>query len=251
MKSQAHYVRPSTLFSPKAVEYRQQPGRQPSRSNGNPPGKSWVECEQDERAATHHQAGGPRPLRRTASGTASPRAAPTPAGRSSTTSTAKGFPLIVYGAPALGEVGLRHQPVGEPGQDGWKSLLSSEQGSVDDLILEVCGVYLGKPLSSSTTRANHGRASPRKPVHSTPVGAAALPLHRPHRRPLPVLYAHRLLQVVRRGRGRRVQGRRDRLRAVQRRAHGFAATWRAPGPVAHAGEGTATKPKRRTGWTSW
>ena len=60
----------------------------------------------------------------------------------------KGFPLIVYGAPHSGKsVFVINLLVNLAKMHGWKSLvLSSEQGSVDDLILEVCEVYLGKPL---------------------------------------------------------------------------------------------------------
>lgn len=60
----------------------------------------------------------------------------------------KGFPLVVYGAPHSGKsVFVINLLVNLSKMHGWKHLvLSSEQGSVDDLILEVCEVYLRKPL---------------------------------------------------------------------------------------------------------
>lgn len=60
----------------------------------------------------------------------------------------KGFPLVVYGAPHSGKsVFVLNFLVNLSREHGWKHLvLSSEQGSVDDLALEISEIYLRQPV---------------------------------------------------------------------------------------------------------
>jgi len=68
----------------------------------------------------------------------------------------KGFPLVVYGAPHSGKsVFVLNLLVNLSRQHGWKHLvLSSEQGSVDDLTLEISEIYLRQPVRKFDEKGN-------------------------------------------------------------------------------------------------